>query len=57
MIDEIALASELNLSTSSPKDTPKDFYTFVSLRVKLKIEKELEGEKLSIEEYGNDILN
>jgi DNA-directed RNA polymerase len=53
LIDEIALASELNLSTSSPKDTPKDFYTFVSLRVKLKIEKELEGEKLSIEDRAS----
>lgn len=34
LIDDIALAKELNLNDASWNDIPKDFYTFIALKVK-----------------------
>ena len=52
LIGDLALSEELNLSKSNWTETPKDFYSFIALKVKEFFNKELYNNKdLSIEEF------
>jgi DNA-dependent RNA polymerase len=55
LVDDLALAKELNLNEASKEDVPKDFYTFIGFKVKNyfvnKLEENRQGKlKLTLEE-------